>query len=112
MSGLLFLILFYGQALSQRSAALKLCERSNVARVSELEQRQFLVTANVGRVKATTGAEREANLFALKKYRENRDDLIQSQESVAVAPGENSADGVTVICDDVYPKPWPVNWLP
>ena len=104
---IVFAALLYFQAFDARTDSLAACERGNVSRVSEWEQRQFLVDVNVKRVEATHGDERAANQFALESYRENRDDLIDAQVEVAVAPGENSADGVTVRCGEAFPKPWP-----
>jgi hypothetical protein len=87
-----------------RGTQIEACERQNTVRDSELDQRNALVAVNVVRVQATSGQEREANQYALDQYRQSRDELIQSQEDVAVKPGSVVAD-----CDSIYEKPFPFN---
>lgn len=87
-----------------RSSQLSACERGNVSRVSELEQRQALVTVNIARVAATSGDEKAANQLALDEYRKSKRHLIKSQQEVAVEPGS-----VVVDCSLAYPKPFPFN---
>ena len=106
-----FAFLLYAQAFDSRADSLRSCERANQQRISELEQRQFLVDVNLQRVAATTGDEQAANQLAVDRYRANRDDLIAAQQDVAIAPGENSEEGVTVRCGEAFPKPWPFGYF-
>jgi hypothetical protein len=88
-----------------RDAQLSACNRGNVARQSELDQRQALIDVNIERVKAASpGPERQANRYALQRYRENKKDLILSQAQVAEEEGS-----VIVDCGKAYPKPFPFN---
>lgn len=87
---------------NQRAA----CDRGNDSRAAQLEHFDHLITVNQGREEA---AEQEgdtaaaaANAVAIKLYRQDRNEFVAAQASIAEEEGSVRAD-----CEAAYPKPWP-----
>lgn len=112
LSFVAFAILLYGTTLERRTDTLRACERTNGARVSQLHADRHLVQVNRGRVEAAVAEgdteTADANRVAITKYASDRDALIASSASSAIAPSQNRPNGVRIVCEDAYPKPWPL----
>ncbi len=89
-----------GQVDAQRAA----CERGNTARQSELRQRQNLLQNAKSRAQSPDPDTAAEGKEALRRARARKQELIASQEEVAVEPGS-----VLVDCATAFPHPWPLN---
>lgn len=107
ISFMCFVVLLYAFAFQSRSQLIAQCERGNLTRDGQLSLANNLVTVNKKRVIASSSpAERRANQFALRRYRQDRNALIAAVAPVAVEEGS-----VTIDCESVYERPWPLNYV-
>lgn len=79
-----------------------LCDRSNIARVSELRQRQNLLQNAKSRAQDTSTMQEGKD--ALERAKRRKQELIDSVSSVAAEEGS-----VIVDCKKAHPAPFPFN---